>query len=99
MRASFPVTILLLPLLCSTARAGAFSFDAPDAGPAAAEPFARGSWSLELFTAYSAPIRYSEEDVYSAGVALGYYLFDDFAILGRASAVGVDQPVSDDAVG
>ena len=99
MRPVFRVTVLLLPLLCSTARAGTFSFDAPDAGPSAAEPFARGSWSFELFTAYSAPIRYSEEDVYSAGAALGYYLFDDFALLGRVSAVGVDQPVSDDAVG
>jgi opacity protein-like surface antigen len=53
--------------------------DAPVSIPPPMNPFAKGTWTLQVEADYTAPIRYSDSDRYAGSVGVGYYLWDDVA--------------------
>jgi hypothetical protein len=62
----------------------------PDGG--AGDEFTRGTWDLELSSAYIQPIRFSRDKFYGVNVGGGYYLLDRFALNAEVSGYRVDQP-------
>lgn len=53
--------------------------------------FSQGTWALEISASHGEPIRYSDEEVFTAALGVGYYFLDDMAIIGRATFVSIDH--------
>ena len=64
-----------------------------------ARPFAQGTWTLEVEGSYTTPIRYSEAEHTTATVGVGYYLWDDVAILFRGHGLFINEPGDEDDTG
>src|SRR6266542_192872 len=60
--------------------------------------FQKGTWGLELSTAYVTPIRFSDDKFYDANLGGSYYLVDNLSLGGDVHAYYVDQP-DEDAIG
>lgn len=99
------LTIALLCLWPCLARAAGDDFrldvaPAPKPLPAApANPFAKGTWTLQAEGSYTAPIRYSTSDHATGTVGVGYYLWDDTAITFLAHGFHVSQEDDHDTDG
>jgi hypothetical protein len=61
--------------------------------------FDKGTFSLELSSAYVTPVRYSEAKLYQFNVAGGYYIWDGHGLNVELQGLWADQPGgSDDAI-
>jgi hypothetical protein len=57
-----------------------------------AKPFARGTKTLEFEGSYTSPIRFSEDELATGSVGVGYYLFDNHSVTLFAQGFHVNQP-------
>src|SRR5215213_2821653 len=64
-----------------------------------ANPFAKGTTTLQFEGSYTAPIRYSDDDFATASVGVGYYLFDNHALTLLAQGFHVNQEPGEHANG
>ena len=64
-----------------------------------ANPFARGTMTLQFEGSYTSPIRYSENEFATGSVGVGYYLFDNHSLTLLAQGFHVNQEADRDADG
>src|SRR5687768_15488611 len=57
--------------------------------------FAKGAWNLEVSGSYTTPIRFSENEFYSATVGAGYYIVDNLSLGAELQVYYADQPTTD----
>lgn len=70
-RTAFLATLLTT---CGLLRAGAGAVASVDAG---GSPFDKGTWTMSLAGSYTTPIRFSEDELASVSVGVGYYFLDN----------------------
>jgi hypothetical protein len=107
-----PLTAVMLSVLPAFALAADESPESPadalrlDGPPAAlmsvvpaANPFAKGTWTLEVEGSYTAPIRYSQADRATGSLGVGYYLWDDIAVTIAGKGFHADEENDVDVTG
>src|SRR4051794_36537380 len=106
-RPSIAVAILLscLPALAladDDSPADALTLDGPPALASVvprANPFTKGTWTLEVEASYTAPIRYSSSERATGSVGVGYYLWDNVAVTLSGKGFHGNQDDGHDATG
>ena len=62
------------------------------------DPFAKGTWALDLTGSYTAPIRFSENKFYNSTLTLNYYVADRFSVGAQVEGYYTEQPSGDNTV-
>jgi hypothetical protein len=67
--------------------------------PKPANPFAKGTWTLQLEGSYTVPIAYSNNENSTGSVGVGYYLFDNNCMTLLARGFHINQEPGHDTDG
>ena len=62
------------------------------------DPFAKGTWSLDLTGSYTTPIRFSENKFYNSTLGVNYYVADRFSVGAQLEGYYTEQPSGDNTV-
>lgn len=62
------------------------------------DTFRKGTWSVEAEGAFVQPIRFSEDKLYQANFAAGYYFGDDVSLNAEVAGYFADQPNDDTGI-
>jgi hypothetical protein len=66
---------------------------------AKSKPFEKGTFSLELESSYTTPIRFSTDEFVTGTAGVGYYLFDNWSVSLLGHIAHVNQDFDNDADG
>lgn len=97
-RSAFAFLVVLFPLAASAQDALRLDIVPPPAPPPA-KPFAAGTKTLQFEGSYIAPIRYSDDDLATGSIGVGYYLFDNHSVTLLAQGFHVNQEPGESACG